>query len=625
MQASKNMLLRAGLIYVAVALLAVGIFVSAVTLQFNPNLKHEGVQTRYDTIPAQRGDILARDGRLLVTSVPSYYLYIDAVAADSAVFYHEVAALSNKLADLFGDKSAADYEKQLRDARKNKKRYLRMGDKDKPQWISYGELLEVKKYPVLKKGARSKSKDGCEGWGGGLIAQERNERKRFYDGMALRTLGWLNTQGKYVGLEGHYDYALKGVAGKRLMQKTGGGDYIPVNNVPEMPPRNGLTLVSTIDVDMQDAAETALRRQLSIEHPNVVFEAGCAVVMEVETGAVRAIANLRRNLNGSYSEDYNYAVGRATDPGSTFKLCSLIALLEDNKVSLSDTVDTGNGRWTYSKHTIKDVSSAGYGAISVQQAFEKSSNVGFAKLLVENYSGDERRYVDKLYAMKLNEKMNLQIPGEAEQQVNYLGDKKWSKLSLPMMAIGYEVLITPLKTLTLYNAIANNGRMMKPLFATELRDDKRAVESFSSEVTSNAICSPSTLKKVQQALEGVVERGTATNIRDTSYYRIAGKTGTARLTFDGGKYEQDGLRKYQASFAGYFPADKPKYSMVVVLYSEPTKSNGIYGAAWAAPVFKEIADKIYINSPEWAEEVKKPTGTQMMADLIKQNAANRKK
>jgi len=620
MQESKNMLLRAGLVYVAVAILAVWIFISIVALQFNTSLKNEGVRTKYEPVAAQRGAILACDGRLLVTSVPSYHIYIDAVAADSTVFNNEVKALSDSLARLFGDKPAAAYEKQLRDARRDKNRYMRVGNR----WIGYSELQQVKKYPVLREGPRSKKKHGYEGWGKGLIEKERNERKRFYDRMALRTLGWQNEEGTYVGLEGRYDYALKGVPGQRLMQRTAGGAWIPVNNAPETPPRNGNTLVSTIDVDIQDAAETALRRQLADKHPDIVFEAGCAVVMEVQTGAIRAIANMKRNANGLYSEDYNYAVGRASEPGSTFKLFSLIALLEDNKVSLEDMVATGNGNWTYSGSTFRDVSSAGYGTISVQQVFEKSSNVGFAMLVVDKYKGNERQYVDKMYAMKLNEKMNLQIPGEATQQVRYPGDKFWSNLSLPMMAMGYEVLLTPLKTLTVYNAVANNGRMMKPLFATELRDGNRVKETFSPEIISSAICSQSTLKKVRQAMEGVVKTGTARNICDTTSYKIAGKTGTARMAFGNGGYEQNGYRMYQASFAGYFPADKPKYSMIVVLYSEPTKTTGIYGAAWAAPVFKEIADKIYANTPEWAEEVKKPEGVLMMSDLIKQNAGKSK-
>jgi cell division protein FtsI (penicillin-binding protein 3) len=621
MQESKNMLLRAGLVYVAVSLLAVWVFISIIALQFNASLKNEGVKTKYEPVAAQRGAILACDGRLLVTSVPSYYLYIDAVAADSAVFNNEVAALSDSLFHLFGDKSAAAYEKQLRNARRNNKRYMQVGNR----WIGYNELQQAKKYPVLREGQRSKKKHGYEGWGKGLIEKERNERKRFYDGMALRTLGWQNEEGTYVGLEGRYDYALKGVLGERLMQRTAGGAWIPVNNAPETPPRNGNTLVSTIDVDIQDAAETALRRQLAVDkNPNIVFEAGCAVVMEVQTGAIRAIANMRRNPNGSYSEDYNYAVGRASEPGSTFKLFSLIALLEDNKVSMEDMVATGKGHWTYSGTTIRDVSSGGYGTISVQQVFEKSSNVGFAMLVMDKYKGNERLYVDKMYAMKLNEKMNLQIPGEAAQQVRYPGDKYWSNLSLPMMAMGYEVLLTPLKTLTVYNAVANNGRMMKPLFATELRNGNRTTESFSPEVISSAICSQSTLKKVRLALEGVVKNGTARNICDTTNYSIAGKTGTARMAFGSGGYEQNGYRKYQASFAGYFPADKPKYSMVIVLYSEPTNSSGIYGAAWAAPVFKEIADKIYANTPEWAEEVKKPEGVRMMSDLINENVRKSK-
>ena len=621
MQEPKNILVRAGLIYVAVALMALGIVASIIVLQFNTPLKEEGKEIPYKwkDVDARRGDILACDGRPLVTSELAYALYIDATVAQDSVFKYEVAALSEKLANLFGDKSASDYEKQLREARRDKKYCVRFGSRT----ITFNELQQVKQYPMLSTRWRSKTRDGYGGRGGGCMAEEEEFKKiirrNFYNKIAFRTLGWQNQDGSYVGLEGRYDYALKGVAGKQLVQKTAGGIFIPVSDVPEKPPRNGNDLVSTIDIDMQDAAETALRRQLSVKHGDMVFEAGCAVVMEVQTGAIRAIANLKRNPDGSYSEDYNYAVRQTAEAGSTFKLYTLIALLEDGKVSLEDEVDTGNGELKRPGFTFKDVKKGGYGKISVQQAFEKSSNVGFALLAENNYKGNERQFVDRLYAMKLNEKMDLQIPGEGEQFVRYPTDKSWSKLSLQWLSMGYEAELTPLKTLTMYNAVANNGRMMKPLFATELRDGGRTVETFPPEVISSAICSQATLQKVRQALEGVVARGTATNIRDTTYYKIAGKTGTARLAFGKEGYEQikGGLKyhKYQASFAGYFPADQPKYSMVVVLYSEPTTVKGIYGATWAAPVFKEIADKIYINSPEWAEEVK-PLNTSKTSNLL---------
>jgi len=616
MQEPKNILVRAGSIYIAVILLALWICTSIIILQFDTSLKEKGNIIVAQSIDARRGDILACDGRILVTSLLSYSLHVDVVAADDSVFKYEVKALSEKLANLFGDKKASDYEKQLRDARRNNKRYMRMGDR----LISFSELQEVKQFPVLKAGFRKKTTDrNYEGFGGGCIPIEKNDRKTFYDKMAFRTLGWQNEDGKYVGLEGFYDHDLKGILGKRYVQRIG-NNYLPVNNATEVPPRDGADLVSTIDIDIQDAAETALRRQLSNSRSEeMVFEAGCVIVMEVETGAVRAIANMKRSTGGVYKEDYNYAVGRATEPGSTFKLFTLMALLEDGKVSLDDMIATGSGHWTYGGHTFREAGSGGYGTISVQKAFEKSSNVAFAMLAVDKYKGNERQYVDKLYALKLNEKMNLPILGEATQQLRYPGDKLWSTLSLPMMAMGYEVSLSPLKTLMVYNAVANGGRMMKPLFATELRSSGRIVNTFPPEVVSSAICSQSTVKKLKQVLEGVVTSGTAKNICDSTRYSIAGKTGTSRLSFNNGGYEQNGERMYQASFAGYFPAEKPKYSMIVVLYTEPTKLS-VYGGAWAAPVFKEIADKIYAGSSEWIEEVK-PINTLMTATLIEQNAA----
>jgi cell division protein FtsI (penicillin-binding protein 3) len=609
MQLPKNIQTRVGITYLVMVLVGLLIMRKVVWLQFDADLieKAGKISYRSDELAAKRGDILAHDGRLLVTSLPHYLLYMDCVIPEEQVFNSDVRALSVALSGFFKDKTAAEYEKKICDGRANKRRYVKLSN----CMIKHTELEKVYRFPIFKQGLY-KSGIYDQNKGGGVF-EPHNERTSSYDKLASRTLGLVNENGISVGIEGAFDYALKGTPGKRTSLRISNDEWVPINSMSDVSPRNGYDVVTTLDVDIQDAAETALRDQLT-KRPE--FEAGTAIIMEVATGQVRAIANMKRMSDGSYAEAFNYAIAQATEPGSTFKLATLIALLEDGLVDLKDEIDTENGRWAYKGHTFRDVSSGGYGVISLQKVFEKSSNVGFAKLAVNHYLGNERQYIDKLYAMKLNTKLGLQISGEAEPQIRYVNDKLWSGLSLPMMSMGYEVLLTPMMTLTLYNAVANGGRMVKPKFVSELRQGGEVRQRFPVEVISTSICSHATLEKVHQALCGVVEEGTARDIRDTRY-KIAGKTGTSRIAFDRG-YEENGFKKHQASFAGFFPAEKPVYSGIVVLYTGRIKDNA-YGATWAAPVFKQIADKIYASHPEWEEAIQPDPSQKMMANLIEDN------
>jgi cell division protein FtsI (penicillin-binding protein 3) len=608
MQLPKNIPLRLGSIYIMMLLLGFWIVCSVVALQFNTELKEQAAKISYRNEPlsAKRGDILAHDGRLLVTSLPQYQLYMDCVLPDEPVFKSGVAGLAVALAGFFKDKPAAEYEKILRDGRARKRRYVKLGNR----MIKHAELETVYQFPIFKQGWSEKVYDRNKGGG---IFEVRNVRTASYDKLASRTLGLVNENNVSVGIEGAFDYALSGTPGNRMLRRMN-DEWVPVNSLSDVQPHNGYDVVITLDVDIQDAAETALRDQLR-RAPDL--EAGTAIIMEVKTGEVRAIANMKRMSDGSYAEAFNYAIAQATEPGSTFKLATLIALLEDGLVDMQDKVNIENGQWIYKGHTFKDVSHKSYGVIPLQEVFEKSSNVGFAKLAVSHYLGKERQYIDKLYAMKLNTKLCLQISGEAPPQIRYVNDKLWSGLSLPMMSMGYEVLLTPIMMLTFYNAVANNGRMVKPKFVSELRQGGETRQRFSTEVISTSICSRATLEKVHQALRGVVEAGTAKNIRDERY-KIAGKTGTSRIAFPEGGYEVNGFKKHQASFAGFFPAEKPVYSGIVVLYPERTKDT-CYGGNWAAPVFKQIADKIYASHPEWEEAVQPTPSGAMLADLIEDN------
>ncbi len=583
---TQNIIKRIGILYWLIILLGILIIIQVVALQLNTELKDEGIKISYRTeeLTAVRGNILANDGRILATSLPYYEIRMDCTVAPDSVFKKNISGLSGALAGFFRDKSAEQYREEITKARSNNGRYKKIGNR----LVDYSELQQIKKFPIFKLGSNK----------GGMIPEQRHIRKNPYNRLAFRTIGWTNTEGVAVGIEGAFDHYLRGTPGARMVKRIPGGDWMPVNSEVDIAPRDGDDVVSCIDVDIQDAAETALRRQLG---NSTVFEAGTAIVMEVKTGEIRAIANMKRNADGTYDEAFNYAIGSATEPGSTFKLATLISLLEDNKVELNTLVNTGNGSLPYKGRTVRDVTPGGYGTIPVIKVFEKSSNVGFAKMAIDYYKGREKQFVDHLYAFKFNEKLNLQIMGEAAPTVRYPGDKMWSDVSLPWMSFGYEVLVTPMQTLAFYNAVANDGKMVKPKFVKELRRQGSVIKRYPTEIISASICSPAVLKKAKKALEGVVNEGTAKNIKDSTRYSIAGKTGTSQIAFDG-VYVRDGYRKHQASFVGFFPADKPKYTAIVVLYSEKTQSN-FYGGTWAAPVFKQIADKIYISNPNWNNPV----------------------
>lgn len=582
----KDIISKVGIIYFFMVLSALLVIGRIVHLQFFAELpvSSEEISFRTEEIEAVRGSILARDGRSLASSVPYYQIRMDCVFPEDTLFNNNIDALSAALADFFRDKSSVQYKSELISARKKGNRYKAIGNR----LVDYSELMAVKRFPMFRE----------RGNRGGFISEQRNRRNNPYGRLAYRTIGFINTNGVGVGIEGSYDYYLKGVPGKQTVQRLLGGEWMPVNEQQSVMPQDGMDVRTTIDIDIQEATENALRNQLSLSD---VFEGATAIVMEVETGAVRAIANMKKMSNREFDESFNYAIGQATEPGSTFKLATLVALIEDGYVNLGTPVDAGNGRWKYSTKEFTDVTRGGYGLIDVKKAFEKSSNVAFAKLAVEYYANNEKKYVDRLHNMKIGEKFNLDILGEGRSVIHTPGDAMWSKLTLPMMAMGYASLLTPLHTLAFYNAIANGGKMMKPYFVESLERRGVAEKIFEPQEMSGSICSKSTIKLVHEALRGVVEHGTAKALDDPRY-KISGKTGTAQIAFDGRYIDSQGYRKHQASFAGFFPSDNPKYSAIVILYTNKTRAN-FYGGSWAAPVFKQISDRIYTINPQWNSPV----------------------
>lgn len=590
MSVKREILFRFGLVYVMFALLGFAILGKIVYIQFVEGIQlramAKNIAYRDITIEPNRGDICAIDGRLLATSVPYFEIRMDLRAAglSDEVFYASVDSLAICLANFFRDKSHYTYRTELVNARKFGKnnRYYPISSRQ----VNYLELKEIKEFPLFRLPANR----------GGFIPVQVNRRIKPHASLASRTIGVVNEGGVAVGIEGAYDHILKGKAGVSTRQRTSGNIWVDVNSGVQIEPEDGMDVITTLDVTLQDVAEKALRYQLGKHEA----EHGTVILMEVETGDIKAIANLRRNENGTYSEAYNYAIGESAEPGSTFKLATLIALLEDGYVTFDDTVNTGRGKVMYYDKEITDSREGGYGRISVKEVFEYSSNVGITELVTKHYRGKERQFVDRLYQMNLNQPLGIPIKGEVDPYIKYPGDRLWSGISLQMMSIGYEVRLTPLQMLTFYNAIANNGRMVKPKFIHSIRKHGNTEKVFRTEVINPSICSGRTLNKVREALEGVVENGTAKNLRNENF-KIAGKTGTAQIARGATGYRNERGVSHQASFVGYFPADNPKFSCIVVVNS-PSRSV-YYGNIVAGPIFKEIADKVYATNPEWFPEV----------------------
>ncbi len=570
---------RSGIVYIAIVLMAVAVIVRILILQFVQHNRWVEMSERYvyrtSEVQANRGDILSDDGRLLASSVPYYTIYMDTRSSgmSASTWSNGINGLCEGLSRLVGENSPAGWKTRITEARKRGDRYFLIKRR-----VDYETLKKLKELPIFREGQ----------FRGGMVAQAENRRILPNSELAARTIGYLNlgSEGTEVGIEGAFDRELAGKNGIAVKQRLIGGDWIIVETANSVSSKDGNDIVTTIDIDLQDVASSALLNQLRKHNAHH----GCAVVMEVKTGDIKAIANLEVGSNGSYHETYNYAIGESTEPGSTFKLPALMAALEDGVIDTSDIVDTGNGSVKFYNKIIRDTREEGYGRISVKQVFEKSSNVGTSKIIYEHYKDNPKAFVDRLYAMKLNQKLNLQLEGEGTPLIRYPGDKLWSGLSLPMMSHGYEVQMTPLQVLTFYNAVANDGKMMKPRFVTSIMRNGSTVRRFEPEVIINSIASRSTIRKARSMMEGVVEHGTAVNLKNSNY-KIAGKTGTAQIAKNNRGYRQGARISYQASFVGYFPAENPLYSCIVVVNAP---SNGVYyGNIVAGTVFREISDRVF--------------------------------
>ena len=554
-----------------------------ITIQFVQGAEYRGLaeqRTIKDVkIPANRGNVYSVGGSLLATSVPKYDIRIDLVTPSNKNYKDFISALSDSLASFHG-RSSSELKRKLHLARQNKNRYFLLASN-----LGYSQYLRFRDFPLLNQGA----------FKGGLIVEQSTKRDYPMGVIAQRLIGYerFDDLGNVtrVGIDGAFgEKYLRGIDGQRRKQKIGKGQWKPIDDFNQLEPQDGYDVYTTIDVNIQDIAHHALLEQLE----KYKADHGTVVVMETKTGEIRAISNLGRNREGLYYERLNYAVGESHEPGSTFKLMALAVALEDKVVDTTSIVDTEKGVLSYYGKKVRDSKRGGYGKISVARAFEVSSNTGIVKAIHGAYKDNPEKFVDGLYRMNLQNSLELPLIGEGLSIIPdpRIKNGRWSGIALEWMAYGYGVSFTPLQTLTFYNAIANGGVMVRPKFLREIKEIDASIETFETEVINPQICSKETVLKLQQLLKNVVqkEHGTGHKLYSEKF-SMAGKTGTCQKDYS----NKDQLN-YISSFSGYFPADNPKYSCIVVIH-EPDKSVGYYGADVSGPVFKKIAQKIYTDSP----------------------------
>ncbi len=585
----SDTLWRTYLCYFLILLVGVAIIVKIIIVQAKDSKELQDMaekrEYRVETLEASRGIIFSSDDQVMAISVPYYDVFFDYQAVDSTVLAENIDSLCIQMAQLFPKRNPAEWKEFFAIGMAKKSRYYKIGLN-----VTQAELRQMQQFVIFNRGI----------YQGGLITQKKIKREHPYKDLAGLMLGMANEEkGYYFGLEGAYNDYLKGQDGRRLVRRIHHGGWIPVNSDDDVDAQNGDDIITTFDIKLQDIVENALRNTLTENKA----EQGCAILMDVETGYVKALANLRLNHETNvYEESYNVALAERYEPGSVFKIASMVVLLSQKDVNLDDKVNIGTGPIKFSNRTMKDDHSFAQGGIcTVQEVIEQSSNKGTAVLINKNYATHPEKYVEGLYALGLNKKIGTGINGEAQPVIKHPDDKTkdgrklWSKVSLPWMSIGYEVNVTPMHLITLYNAIANGGRMMKPQFVTEIRRGSQTVKEFEPIVLNECIAGPEAIQKLRTMLEGVVIRGTAKRQFQGCVVNVAGKTGTAQYydRVQGYAYHEPGIGRklYNTTFVGYFPAEKPRYSCIVMV----SRARGRFWAAGSvsAPGFREIAEKVY--------------------------------
>jgi len=605
MEVKRDILWRVYLCFLGIVALSLVVLGKVVYIQRVQGAYWRGLSDslhqKFVELDAERGTIYSEDSSMLSTSIPYFNIYIDFGAdglreKNGKRFFENLDSLSGCLATLFGDQSTQAYRKMLVKGYRTTDRYYELQAN-----LPFEKYQKLRDFPLVRQG-RNKS---------GFIAEVVNKRLNPFGLLANRTIGLARANAQNVGLERTYDTLLKGETGRRLVRYIAGGAYIPVEGY-EIEAENGKDVVTTIDVNIQDIAENALQKEL-VENE---AEHGTCIVMEVATGKIKAIANLGRQSDGSYWEDLNYAI-RATEPGSTFKLATMLSLLEDKKVSLTNSINLEGGTWKVANRTVYDAEPHDNRIFTVKQAFEISSNVGMAKLAVANYSNNPGQFIDHLRKLHLDRPTGVDLVGEANSVIITPKSRTWSATALPWMAFGYSLLITPLQTLTLYNAVANNGRMMKPYLVSTVQENGIRIKETQPTVLVEKICSDETLRQLKECLNGVCQEqeGTAAKLFKGAFYQVAGKTGTALVANKGRGYAD---HIYQSSFVGYFPAAAPKYTCIVVIKNKPFAKQYL-GAKVAGPVFREVADRLMSTSAgqslDYADSTGNANPNQLFASL----------
>ncbi|MBE0637747.1 MAG: transpeptidase family protein [Bacteroidales bacterium] len=580
----KSVMGRLYFVYVLMLVFAMAIVLRAAQLQLfeapKLNIIAEQHEFRFDdNIEAMRGSIYSNDGRLMATSIPVFQVRMDVSSPhiDDQLFNDSVTWLALGLSKMFGDMTNWEYKQKLNEARNKGNRFLLIQNN-----VTFDQLTQLQKLPIFNRGKHR----------GGMIAIRSARREYPFDMLAKRTIGYykdhpVDSLKVVVGLEGQFNEYLQGTKGRQLMQRMAFGAWKPIPHENNIEPINGKDIYTTIDSYLQDVAHNSLLNHLKMHDA----EKGTVVLMDVETGEIRAIVNLMLDpKDGQYKEIYNMAVGELFEPGSTFKLPSMMVAMEDGVMNKVDSVYIGAGYTTFNNREMKDSHKIDPdGWLTPEECLVFSSNVGVSRIIYDHYNGKNQVFYKGLTDMFPPEKTGIDIPGEATPFIKnpLMKDNRnyWSAVTLPWMSIGYEVLLTPLQMLTFYNAVANHGKMVKPMIVKEIREGGNIVKTFKPEVVKKSICSETTIAMARSYLEATVERGTARNVSNADY-KIAGKTGTAKIN-EGGRY----ISKYNASFIGYFPADDPQLSCIVVIYKP--NQGAYYASQVAAPVFKEIADMVY--------------------------------
>ena len=569
--------LRWGYLFAVGALCVFVLFIARIVVLQNTNvqeIKDDYINNNYRTatLKAARGNLYASDGSILATTVMRYDVFLDFKTMKDTVYTNNIGALTDSLSKMFG-KPRAEFRKKFDEQRRKKNQYYTL-----VRGLDFDQYDRIRKFPIFRKGKNK----------GGFIIDRNYKRELATSEIGAGTIGIDNGAVK-AGLEGAFSKYLTGTNGQRLEQRVNSSQWKPIDFWKVKEPTDGQDVYTTLDLRIQDIAHSALEKQLI----NFEAEHGTVIVMEVATGKVRAMVNLRRIEPGVYEDAYNYALKDNIEPGSTFKTISLLAAMDDGFIDENTTVNVGNGVWTYAKQRISD--GHGGGTYEISDVLAKSSNVGTAKLITKFYADKPQIFLDHLKRWKLFDKMDIELPGITKPRFVTPESKKWNAAALASLSYGYASNINLLQLTTFYNGIANRGKMLKPLFIDKIMKDGKTIFEAKEEVIVKKMASDKAIQMMTSALTKAVEKGTAKSIF-TPNLRMAGKTGTARF-----EYWLPGPMKYRASFAGFYPADNPKYTCYVMI-SEPNVSKGFYGGTVSAPVFKEIAGKTFLKTPQNVEK-----------------------